>query len=394
MELEATALKTPQRTALADPHAWQSFTAGFDQNPDQFAHIPGLVNPEPLLAAVQRATGELRRYDHHGTPRLRVFSGNLLDYPAIERFCYDTDPADDVFGFLESHAGESNCCIGINELESWDPQLRELVATEFIPGLSPYLRRTASHADWYAFLATGGWTSFGIHDDDEPSLVMNLGPSERDIWVWEPQALPRLDRGRRTSLNFEHLLPLATHHRVLDPGDFAVIPTGWFHLFRSHGPSTLFGVAPYRRDVPAEVCEYLNGKGVDPLQWFGDSAAGDAVHRRIAAVRRHIDLAVESAAFSTAAVRVTPLGGEATLPQELRALAPLILVESPTLLLANGSTVVVPAEFGADTVASWLRDTPTFSPADFAGRFPELAVRAGAPTLLIQLARAGVLAQA
>ena len=59
------------------------------------------------------------------------------------------------------------------------------------------------------------------------------------------------------------------------------------------------------------------------------------------------------------------------------------------MLLANGSTLLVPAGVGADNLASWLRDTPVFSPADFAARFPELAEAA-----LLRLAHSGALAPA
>ena len=386
-------LNTVRSDVLLDPDAWRSFTRCFDQDPDRFAHIPGLVDPEPLLASVLRATAEFRRHDHSSNPRLRVFSDNQLDYPAIERFCYDTPPTADVFEFLDTQVA-APACIGMNELESWDPALREVAAAEFIPGLAPYLRRTASRADWYAFLTTGGWTSFGLHNDSEPSLVMNLGPSDREVWVWDPQALGGLDRGRRTSLNFQHLLPTATHHLVLAPGDFAAIPANWFHVFRSSGRSTLIGIAPYPRDVPMEICDYLRRRGVDPLQWFGGSDSAESAGRRITAVRRHVDLMVESAVFSTAPVRATPLDSDTPLAQALRALSPLIVVELPTLLLANGSPIQVPSAVGAETVAAWLRDTPTFSPTDFTERFPELPAVNGVPETLLRLAQAGALAAA
>lgn len=381
-------LDTARGEVILDPGAWSSFTASFDQDPDIFARIPALVDPQPLRASVLRATAEFRRHDHTSNPRLRVFSDNRLDYPAIERFCYDTAPTTDAFEFLETQVS-APACIGMNELESWDAALREVAAAELIPGLAPYLRRTESRADLYAFLTTGGWTPFGLHNDSEPSLVINLGPSDRELWVWDPAALADLDRGRRTTLDFQHFLPAATHHLVLAPGDFAAIPANWFHVFRSHGRSTLFGIAPYPRDVPMEICDYLRHRGIDPLHWFATGDSAEAAGRRIAAVRRHVDLTVESAVFSTAPVRATPLAADTALPQALRALPSLIVVERPNVLLANGSTLLVPAGVGADNLASWLRDTPVFSPADFAARFPELAEAA-----LLRLAHSGALAPA
>jgi hypothetical protein len=125
------------------------------------------------------------------------------------------------------------------------------------------------------------------------------------------------------------------------------------------------------------------------MQWLAGGDSAESSKRRIAAVRRHVDLMVESAAFSTAPVRVTPLVSDSVLPERLRALPSLIDVELPTLLLANGSPIQVPAGVGADTVASWLGDTPVFSPTDFAGRFPELSA-----ATVRQLAQAGVLATA
>lgn len=381
-------------SSVIDRAKWSAFTESFDANTDQFIHVSGLLTPHPFLMSVMHATERLRACDHNPNPRLRVFSGNHLDYGAIERFCYDTPPTSDVFEFLEQSVSAKGSCIAINEVESWDAPLREAAATEFIPGLRSYLRRTLSKVDWYAFLATEGWTPFGIHDDDEPSLIMNLGPADKEIWVWEPTALGGLDRGRRTSLSFEHQLPSANHHLVLKPGDFAAIPTGWFHVLRSSGHSGLLGLALYRRDTYSEIGAYLSQRGRDPLEWFGQGADSDSARRRISAVRRHLDLTLESAAFSASPVRVRPAMPESGPPPRLRVLLPLLAVELPTLLLANGSSIPIPKEVGAQAVMAWLQENPEFASEKFINHFPELAVHDRSVDLLNKLARAGVLSGA
>lgn len=387
-------MNTRADRSLIDLTKWREFIESFEGDPDQFIHVPGLIIARPLLRSVLNATEKLRACDHNPNPRLRVFSGNRLDYAAIERFCYDTPPSADVFEFLEEWVSGKGSCIAVNEVESWDATLREVAATEFIPGLRPYLRRTSSKVDWYAFLATEGWTPFGIHDDDEPSLIMNLGPADKEVWVWEPSALSGLDRGRRTSLSFEHQLPSASYHLVLKPGDFAAIPTGWFHVLRSSGRSVLLGIALYRRDPHSEIGAYLSRRGRDPLEWFGEVANSEAARCRISAVRRHLDLTLESAAFSASPVRVHPVMPESGLPQRVRALLPLLVVELPTLLLANGAAIPIPEEVGAEVVAAWLRENPEFTPEGFTKQFPELPVHDGSSDLLNRLARAGVLSMA
>jgi len=379
---------------IVDPAAWHTFAEEFNAEPHRFFHVPGLVNPGPLLRSVVRATANLRACENLPDPRLRVFSNSYLDYAATEKFCYDTPPSYGVFQFLSEWVAEKDSCMAMNSIESWDAPLREVAATEFIPALRPYLQRTASRIDWYAFLATEGWTPFGIHDDDEPSMVMNLGPGDKEIWVWEPAALRGLDGGRRTSLSFEHLLPVATHHLVLKPGDFAAIPEGWFHVFRGSGSSALLGIAPYPRDTLQEMSEYLSSRGRDPIEWLTGAADKESAQRRIAAVRRHLDQTLESAAFSTAQVRIRPELPDAGLPPRVRAVLLLLVPELPTLLLANGSTIAVPADPGSETVVAWLRDNPEFTPSEFENHFTEQMGPDSAGELLNHLAHAGVLTDA
>jgi hypothetical protein len=379
---------------IVDPAAWHTFADEFNNDYERFFHVPGMVTPGPLLHSVLNATEKLRGCDTLSDPRIRVFSNSCLDYEAIEKFCYDTPPGYDVFQFLSEWVGEKDSCMVFNEIESWDAPLREIAATVFIPALLPYLQSTTSRIDWYAFLATEGWTPFGIHDDDEISLVMNLGPGDKDIWVWEPSSLSGLDGGRKNSLSFEHLLPAANHHVTLKPGDFAAIPSGWFHVFRGAGSSALLGVSLYRRDPLLEIVSYLSHRGHDPLEWLTSATDTEAARRRIAAVRRHLDLTLESAAFSTAKVRVRPLLPESGIPQRVRVLLPLLVPELPTLLLANGSTVMVPADPGSETVVTWLRDNPEFTPSEFENRFTEEMGLDAASNLLNRLAHTGVLADA
>lgn len=381
-------------STIVDLAAWRAFAEEFNAEPHRFFNVPGLVNPGPLLRSVLHATENLRACENLPDPRLRVFSNSYLDYAATEKFCYDTPPRYDVFQFLNEWVAEKDSCMAMNSIESWNAPLREVAATEFIPALRPYLRRTTARVDWYTFLATEGWTPFGIHDDDEPSMVMNLGPGDKEIWVWEPAALSGLDGGRRTSLSFEHLLPAATHHLVLKPGDFAAIPAGWFHVFRGSGSSALLGLAPYPRDTLQEMSEYLSSRGRDPIEWLTSAADKESAQRRLAAVRRHLDLTLESAAFSTAQVRIRPELSDSGLPPRVRTLLPLLVPELPTLLLANGSTIAVPADPGSETVVAWLRDNPEFTPSEFENHFTEQMGPDSPDDLLNHLAHAGVLANA
>jgi hypothetical protein len=140
------------------------------------------------------------------------------------------------------------------------------------------------------------------------------------------------------------------------------------------------------------MSEYLSSRGRDPIEWLTSAVDKESAQRRIAAVRRHLDLTLESAAFSTAQVRIRPELPDSGLPPRVRAVLPLLVPELPTLLLANGSTIAVPADPGSETVVAWLRDNPEFTPSEFENHFTEQMGPDFAGDLLNHLAHAGVLA--
>jgi hypothetical protein len=217
-----------EMVSAVDPHKWKSFCDRFVFNPHCVVAIEG------AMAAVDAVNGLVAeslttitaRFDQRQPRRVRVFRENMLDYACTERLIFDGYAGSDPLDWL-AYLGMSNLCIAVNDLDAWGTGLAEFCAGELVPALAYYLEQHWLVIDWYCFISDVGWTPFGIHTDDEPSLLFNLGPGTKTAWVWEPEALSSLSHGRPTSLQFQTLLDDATAY-TLRPGDVIAIPAGQF----------------------------------------------------------------------------------------------------------------------------------------------------------------------
>lgn len=234
-----------------DPR-WGQFVT--DQTPhyQETVFLPGLIlDPcviaDRIVAAVAAAT------DRRGKGlRLRGFRDSEFDFKLTERLSR-TPPRDgqSLPEWLAENADDRPACVAINDVSSWDLELATLAQTmvrSLVPG-----RDLVSGADIYTFIADVEWTPFGIHKDDEPSLIFHLGPGAKELWVWPADGIdkdqlfenPSLGR---VSFDFDRLLPGACRY-ILEPGDFVCIPQGRYHLFRNAGPSVFLGVTLFPADI-------------------------------------------------------------------------------------------------------------------------------------------------
>ncbi|YCU54301.1 cupin domain-containing protein [Mycobacteroides abscessus] len=236
---------------VQDPR-WRQFVADHAPRYEETVFLPALV-PAPS-AFTERIAAAVTSATTSGAKglRLRGFRGSEFDFKLTERLSR-TPPTDgqSLTEWLSGAADGRRACVAINDMSSWDLCLAAL-AQSMVRSLVPD-RDLVSGADIYTFIADVEWTPFGIHKDDEPSLIFHLGPGLKELWVWpaggigQDQLFENPSLGR-VSFDFDRLLPGARRY-TLRPGDFVCIPQGRYHLFRNAGPSVFLGVTLFPPDV-------------------------------------------------------------------------------------------------------------------------------------------------
>lgn len=234
-----------------DPR-WRQFVADRAPHYEDTVFIPGLIPgqsaiAERIAAAVSSATAA----NGKGL-RLRAFRGSEFDFKLTERLSRSAPRGgQSLTEWLADNADDRPACVAINDVSSWDLGLAALAQT-VVRSLVPD-RDLVSGADIYTFIADVEWTPFGIHKDDEPSLIFHLGPGVKELWVWPADGIDQHQLFENPSLgkvsfDFDRLLPGASRY-TLHPGDFVCIPSGRYHLFRNAGPSVFLGVTLFPPNV-------------------------------------------------------------------------------------------------------------------------------------------------
>ncbi|ORA62138.1 hypothetical protein [Mycobacteroides franklinii] len=268
---------------VQDPR-WRQFVADHAPRYEETVFLPALVAaPRGITERITAAVATATTSGAKGL-RLRGFRGSEFDFRLTENLSR-TPPRDDqsLTEWLADSADSRPACVAINDVSSWDLGLAAL-ARSVVRSLTPD-RDLVSGADIYTFIADVEWTPFGIHKDDEPSLIFHLGPGHKELWVWpadgiDPHQLFENPSLGKVSFDFDRLLPGASHY-VLRPGDFVCIPRGRYHLFRNTGPSVFLGVTLFPPDIRKSFADLLIDHFGARLDAAGEPASFDDVQRLV-----------------------------------------------------------------------------------------------------------------
>ncbi|OIH99667.1 hypothetical protein BIU97_06710 [Curtobacterium sp. MCBA15_009] len=225
----------------------------------EVTHIRGLVQrPEIILSALRSALANAtdpRVQSVAGLPRIRVFGPEQLDYRASEAVTHTAYDGSDVIDWLSTATGRHDVCAAFNAVETWSPWARSVLHEEIVAPMVEASGIPPRGLDFYSFIASSGFTPFGVHSDLEPSFIFHLGPATKSVWVWEPETLGALPGQREVTLDIDRHLASADHHFVLEPGDFLSIPGHHFHVFKNDGPAVFLGMSYYEPDEAEELLQ-------------------------------------------------------------------------------------------------------------------------------------------
>lgn len=208
---------------------WRGFVAGNAPGCEQVVFLEGLLDDTGwvsgrISAALATATGR-----RGNGLRLRGFRDSEFDFRLTEALSGGGPAAGEgPTEWLTRSAGGRAACVAVNDISAWDLELAafaQSVVRSLVPG-----HDLVSGADIYTFIADVEWTPFGVHKDNEPSLILHLGPGSKELWVWPDGGIGPEDLFENPSLggvsfDFDRLLPGAQKF-TLNPGDFVCVPQG------------------------------------------------------------------------------------------------------------------------------------------------------------------------
>ncbi|MEU8773583.1 cupin domain-containing protein [Streptomyces sp. NPDC048606] len=263
-----------------DMRTWKAFAAAHAPGFSRPVFLPGLVtDPQRLGRLIDRSLRTATRRAP-GDLRLRAFRPGAFDYRLTKRFV-DSPLADDesAVEWLARTAGDDEACVAVNDVSAWDLGLSTAVSEIVEELVTDGVHELLSGTDAYTFIAHSGWTPFGIHKDDEPSLIFHLGPSAKEVWIWHEnpfdasRTIPSPSFGH-ISFDIDEHLGSADRY-LLRPGDFLLIPQDTHHVFRNLGPSVFLGLTPYPARTRSVITEALwRAAGpADPLPAYPPATA-------------------------------------------------------------------------------------------------------------------------
>ncbi len=211
-----------------------------------------------------------------------VDNGKRFDFPSkVQAASYD--PSLSLDEHIRNTIGEDQYCLTINALTKWDPHFTVHMQNEIIQPILASKKGVYNGLSFYMFMGNYGYTSFGAHKDPDHSLIFQIGPANKEVWIWPNEQWRELNNGSlRNSFDFDRLIPEAQYYN-LAPGDFLFIPKDCFHLFKTTDLSLMLGGIITNASDESLIMDgmelYLKEKGANSNQYFDPSLLGEEVQK-------------------------------------------------------------------------------------------------------------------
>ncbi|MBG9691493.1 MULTISPECIES: hypothetical protein [Lysinibacillus] len=264
---------------------WMEQLLKHTKNLKDYALIPDLlVQPEIINSELKYTISQFKKSDDK--PILRVFTDNGQRYDLLEKIKSTTFlPEADLDSWIKETIGYDEYCLTINGITKWNNQLHTILTTEIVNKVVESVGVPLAGVDTYAFIAKGGYTPFGIHEDPDHSLIFHLGPDEKHVWIWRNAEYLKLTGGKNDRrFDFENLVPHA-EHLVMKPGDCLFIPKGDFHVFENVGYSSFLGFILYPSNSliigNAGINMLVEINGNDSLYFVKEEELKDCIYQQM-----------------------------------------------------------------------------------------------------------------
>jgi Cupin superfamily protein len=342
-------------------------------------YIPKVLrSPSTILEDI---AGMFSSFVPDDPPLLRFYIDGGQRFGLIERFVASAlrSPSP-----LEQHIadtlGASSFCVTLNGLTKWSDSFTHRMQRQFVQEIFARTGPPYGGCDFYSFIGNYGWTPFGVHDDDDHSLLIQLGPGSKSVYLWPRAAYVVRTGGTFTTTDFAHLLPSGEHF-LLEPGDLLFIPKGDFHVLETPEFSVTMGFTIFPlntvEDLRQAITTAAAAEGTDTF-----FSAGDLLDR-CSLTTTEVSLADlvsarRAALLSNGLVTTLPRclrpgrrrGGEQRWrsgPFVVPSYHPIVRRSTADriTLFVRGRAVSFTAVEGAEALTAFLNSGTTFTPDDF-----------------------------
>jgi hypothetical protein len=267
-------------TIKNNPLFWTDFLSQ-SENLSKPYHYPGLIgNPEEIGFLLNNCFENLNAFPEH-LPQIRVFDergGIRMDLFEL-LVSKSGSPIDSLCQWIPESLGISQFCVAFKNITRYEPELEHLLYHTLV---RPYIQQfgiPGGGFEFYTFIGNYGHTPFGIHKDAEHSLLINLGPGVKKVWVWKPSSYIAQNCTPLPKILFnEDFLHTADHYIEMKAGDFYHIPEGMYHVLHSEDYSCMLGLIPYPATISSlvkstteasdSILESLNYSGREKLKAY------------------------------------------------------------------------------------------------------------------------------
>lgn len=226
------------------------------------AYLPQFLSSVSFLS--HELESMFTRFKFDERPLLRIYVDGGQRFGLSESVISRASRAyDDLEQRLGDCVGASRFCITLNGLTKWSERFTSVLQREFLRPLFSETGQPCAGCDFYAFIGNYGYTPFGIHDDDDHSILLHIGPGMKTAYVWERDYYVDLTGHSMTTINFAPLLASGRKYE-LAPGDLLFIPKGDFHILDTRGFSIMLGLTIF----PYSQTEELR-QAIEQLAFYG-----------------------------------------------------------------------------------------------------------------------------
>jgi hypothetical protein len=236
---------------------WVKDLANSSNGLTQHCYIPSLVKSTEYL--YNEIENMFNRFTYDDPPMLRSYINGGQHYGCTEKFVASAQSkSSSLSTHISNTLGVSEFCITFNGLTKWSESFVDEVQKKFVQVIFSELGSPYGGCDFYSFIGNYGFTPFGVHDDDDHSLLIHLGPGKKTVYIW-PREQYLLKTGHLlTSTDFQDLLPSGCKYD-LDPGDFVFIPKGDFHVFETCKYSATMGFTIFPLNTSDDLNQVIAG---------------------------------------------------------------------------------------------------------------------------------------
>lgn len=181
--------------------------------------------------------------------RLRLFNNNQYLRDFSQCLMTSHDARIETFKDIVEPSGYE--CLAVNGLNCISDAIEAVAEQAFYDLSTDASNPPFGGIDAYMFCGKYTCTPFGIHTDNEESILIHLGPASKSMWVWEGWQKKQVPEEFASAIHYK-----------LNPGDAIRIPAGIYHVAENRLWSMTMGVAPYHETIESIVGRHVEHDGL------------------------------------------------------------------------------------------------------------------------------------